>query len=193
MTRVAALVLAAGASSRFGSPKPLALLDGRPMVETLLDVARAAGLGPIVVVLGHAAAAIEAGVAWGDARRVRNPDPDRGLASSLRAGLVAIAGLEPRVDAVVILLADQPRTDPSIIDRLIAARAAERPIVVPRYAAGGGHNPVVLERFGFGLATEATGDRGLGPVIDAHPELVTVVDVPGSNPDVDTRADLELV
>lgn len=193
MSRVAALILAAGASSRFGSPKPLASVDGRPMVEMLLAVARAAGLGPIVVVLGHAADHVERGVAWGDARRVRNPDPDRGLASSLRAGLVAVAGLEPPVEAVVILLGDQPRTDPSVIARLLGGRTDERPVVIPRYAAGGGHNPVLLERSGFGLAAEATGDHGLGPVLDAHPELVTVVEVPGANPDVDTLADLELV
>jgi molybdenum cofactor cytidylyltransferase len=193
VTRVAGLVLAAGASSRFGSPKALARIDGRPMLEAVLGVARSAGLEPIVVVLGHAAHEIEAGVEWGGARRVRNPDPARGLASSLQVGIDAIAALEPPADAVVVLLGDQPRTSPATIAALVAARGVGRPIVVPAYDGGGGHNPVLLERAAFGLAAEAVGDRGLGPVLDAHPELVGHLALAGTNPDIDTPADLDRV
>jgi len=163
------------------------------MLERVLGVARDAGLDPIIVVLGHAAAEIEAALTWGNARRVRNPDPVRGLASSLQVGLATVAGLAPPVDAAVILLGDQPRTEAAVIARLLAARSADRPVVVPRYAGGGGHNPVVLDRAAFGLVDEASGDRGLGPVLEAHPELVTVVDVAGTNLDVDTPADLDRV
>jgi len=187
----AGLVLAAGAASRFGSPKALAELGGRPMLEHVLDAARLAGLAPVIVVLGTAGDEVEAGVEWGSEVRVRNPDPERGLASSFRVGLAAVEASAGGEDATLILLGDQPRTDPGLIARLIAAPAtALRPIVAPRYARGGGPNPLLLHRSAYGLARLAAGDRGLGPVLASHPELVSYVDVPGSNPDVDTPADL---
>ncbi|HYN69359.1 MAG TPA: NTP transferase domain-containing protein [Candidatus Eisenbacteria bacterium] len=192
--RVAGLILAAGSASRFGAPKALARFDGRPLLEHSLVAARAAGLEPIVVVLGAAADSIEAEVAWAGERRLRNPSPGRGLASSLAIGIDAVAGVDPPVDVVVVLLGDQPRTDPVVIRSLVSryedGRAVGAAFVVPRYAAGSGANPVLVARSAFGLAREARGDRGLGPLIEAHPELVLVVPVDGDNPDVDTPADL---
>jgi molybdenum cofactor cytidylyltransferase len=161
------------------------------MLEHVLDAAAAARLEPVVVVLGEARDRIELAVGWRAELRIRNPDPARGLASSLRIGLEAITAARPPVDAVVILLGDQPRVGAAVIAALLQGRAAsDRPIVVPRYADGGGANPVVLARAAFDLAAGLEGDHGLGPLIAARPELVEVVDVPGTNPDVDTPADL---
>ncbi|HET9344908.1 MAG TPA: nucleotidyltransferase family protein [Candidatus Limnocylindrales bacterium] len=188
--RVAAVVLAAGAASRFGSPKALARLDGRPILEHVLDAVREAGIGEVIVVLGHAADEIEEGIEWLDEQLVRNPDP-RHLSSSLQVGIDAVAALDPPVRAAVIVLGDQPRTRPEVIRALLAAaRSGERPIVVPRYADGGGPNPLVLMADAFELVDEATGDRGLGPVLAADPDLVVEVPVPGGNPDIDTPEDL---
>ena len=188
--RVAAVVLAAGAASRFGSPKALARLDGRPILEHVLDAVREAGIEQIVVVLGTAADEIEEGIRWLDERLVRNPDP-RFLSSSLQVGVDAAAALDPDPSAVVIVLGDQPRTRPEVIRALIAAaRRDDRPVVVPRYADGGGANPVLLKADAFELVDEATGDHGLGPVIEANDDLVLEVPVPGSNPDIDTPDDL---
>lgn len=207
--RVGAVILAAGSASRFGGPKALALLEGRPLLEHALEAARAAHLEPVVVVLGAAADEIEAAVRWGDAQRVRNPQPERGLASSLALGIEAIAAALPAVDAAVVILGDQPRTAPAVIAALrtrfeatAAARApgpvvasgvatpGGRPLVVPRYVGGSGGNPVLVARSAFDLAAAQRGDRGLGPLIEAHPELVEDVPVAGDNPDVDTRDDL---
>lgn len=187
---VGGLVLAAGSSSRFGSPKALAELDGRPLLQHVLDAAAAAHLQPVIVVLGESAPAIERRIRWRTERRIRNPDPGRGLSSSLRDGLADLAATAPRVDAVV-LLGDQPRTSPAVIRALVeAADQTDRPIVAPRYASGGGSNPVFIRRDAFRIAREAENDRGLGPILIARPELVTWIDVEGSNPDVDTPADL---
>jgi molybdenum cofactor cytidylyltransferase len=188
--RIAAVVLAAGASSRFGAPKALATLDGRPILEHVLDAIREAGIGRIVVVLGHHADEIEAGIEWLDEELVRNPDPAR-LSSSLAVGFAALEDRPSRPDAALVVLGDQPRTRPEVIRRLVAAwRAGDRPVVVPRYADGGGANPVLLASEAFDLVDEAAGDRGLGPVLAEHEDLVEAVDVDGTNPDVDTRADL---
>jgi molybdenum cofactor cytidylyltransferase len=189
--RLAAVVLAAGASTRFGSAKPLAHLDGRPILEHVLDAIREAGIDQIVVVLGHSADEIEDAIDWLDEQIVRNPDPSE-LSSSLQIGVDALADADPAPQAVIVALGDQPRTRPSVIRALVnAARTSELPVVVPRYADGGGSNPVLLRREAFDLVDEAAGDRGLAPLLEARPELVLEVPVPGSNPDVDTPADLE--
>ena len=188
--RIAAIVLAAGSASRFGSPKALALLDGRPLLEHVLDAVRTAGIEEIVVVLGHAAQEVEDQIDWLSEQRVRNPDP-RHLSSSLQVGLSAVLDLDPPVKGVVIALGDQPRTRPEVIRALMAAgRAGDRPVVIPQYADGGGANPVLLLEDAFGLVDEASGDRGLGPILASDPDLVLEVPVGGSNPDIDRPSDL---
>ena len=189
--RVAAIVLAAGAGSRFGGHKLLATVEGRPILQHVLNRLASAGLGDVVVVLGDDADAIEAAVTWRSERRVRNPDPGRGLASSLQEGIAALDG---DVAAALIVLGDQPRLSAEVISALLAEPPpTDRPIVVPAYATDGGRNPVLLGRSAFDLVASATGDRGLGPLLAAHPDLVREVAVPGDNPDVDTRADLVAV
>ena len=185
---VGALILAAGEGRRFGGTKQLAELDGRPLLEHAL--AAVSGISPRVVVLGHAADEIEEGIDWLEERRVRNPDPSH-LSSSLQVGIDAVAAIDPPVRAAVIVLGDQPRTRPEVIRALLAAaRTGERPVVVPQYANGGGANPVVLLADAFELVDDATGDRGLGPVLAANDDLVTEVPVAGANPDIDTPEDL---
>lgn len=188
-----AVVLAAGAASRFGGAKLLAPLDGRPLLAHVLEAVRAAVPGPLIVVLGHGAAEIEAAIAWGDERRVINPDPDAGLSSSLQVGFAALAALPNGGDVpgAFVVLGDQPLVDPAVFRALATAEVPARiGFVAPRYVGGGGANPVLVLRAGRAWIAEARGDRGLGPVLAAHPELVATVDLGGSNPDVDTRADL---
>ncbi len=188
--RVAAVVLAAGAGSRFGGGKLLAPLEGRPILQHVMDRLAASGLEDVVVVLGDDAADVERMIDWHGARRTRNPDASRGLSSSLQHGIEALA---PSVDAALIVLADQPRLPPRAIRALLDVEVdPARPIVVPVYGGDTGRNPVLLGRAAFDLVADATGDRGLGPLIAAHPELVQEIHirVEGGNPDVDTRADL---
>ncbi len=186
---VDAVVLAAGAASRFGSVKLLAELDGRPLLQHVLDsLAAANDVAGVVVVLGDERARIERAIAWRGERRVVNPDPRLGLASSLRIGLAA---LPPSTDGALVVLGDQPRLQPGIVERVVAAwRRSELPIVVPRYPSSGTLNPVLLDRSVWPTAMALRGDRGMGPLIRASPELVLDVAVTGDNPDVDTPADL---
>ena len=188
--RVMGIVLAAGAATRFGSPKQLAPLDGRPLLQHPLDALTDAGMDDIVVVLGAEAAAIEEAITWRGERRLVNVRPQDGLASSLQIGLEAAAE-DPTVDGVLVVLGDQPRLRREVIEAVAAAAAAtDRPIVRPRYAGDGAPNPVLLRRAAWSLAAGLEGDRGLAPLLAAHPELVHEVAVAGSIPDVDTPADL---
>jgi molybdenum cofactor cytidylyltransferase len=192
--KVAALVLAAGASRRFGSPKLLAPLADRPVLQHVLDAVAAAGLRDVVVVLGDDAASVERAIAWRAEARVVNPRPNDGLSSSLRVGLAA-AALDAGTEAVIVALGDQPRLRADVITAVIDAAspggsAGLSPLVRVRYVQDEAPNPVLVRRSAWTLAAALSGDRGLGPLLASHPELVAEVRAHGGNPDVDTPADL---
>jgi molybdenum cofactor cytidylyltransferase len=191
---IGAVVLAAGAARRFGGGKVLAELEGRPLLQHVLDAVRSARPDHCVVVLGPDAEQVERGIVWADQTRIVNPDPARGLASSLQEGVAACLRILPGALGVLVVLGDQPRTSPRVMRALAAAAPGATRAgawgVVPRYADGGGSNPVLVLPEGLARVPGLSGDRGLGILLDVEPGRVVRVPVPGSNPDVDTRADL---
>jgi len=131
---IAAVVLAAGASTRFGSPKQ------RLLLPKVLQRLRTSGVDEIVVVLG--AHRVEA-----DARTVHCPDWERGPGASLRCGLAALA---PVIEAAVVVLADGPALNPAAVDRVIAAwRSGARGLLAATYDGERGH-PVLVPRSAWG-------------------------------------------
>ena len=195
---LAALVLAAGAGSRFGDErgaKLLADLDGLPMLQRVLDEVRAYGPAATVVVLGHGADTVASALDWRDEVRVRNHEPERGLASSLQVGIDALRLWPEPLDGAFIVLGDQPRLSADTLRSLAAAaseaRPADRSAVVPRYRDPGPRNPVLLLRPAWSWVDDLQGDRGLGPLIDARPDMALEIRVEGAMPDVDTPDDLE--
>ena len=157
---------------------------------------RAFGPAVTVVVLGHGVGEIERAIAWRGEIRVVNRAPERGLASSIQAGMRALEGLPEPLDGAFIVLGDQPGLRSEVMEAL--AEAAEgradrrRGVIAPRYAAEAGpRNPVLLLRRGWPLVDGLAGDHGLAPLIEARPDLVLDVPVDGSMPDVDEPADLE--
>ena len=191
--KVTAIVLAAGASRRFGSSKLLAPLVGRPVLEHVLDAVAAARLMDVVVVLGTDSAAVIEAVTWRTERIEINPRPMDGLSSSLRIGLDAAAE-DPTVDAVLVLLGDQPSVRPEVIAAVLAAaETSPQPIIRVRYSDDDAPNPVLIRRAAWALVAGLSGDRGLGPMLTERADLVAEVGAPGSNPDIDTPEDLARV
>jgi CTP:molybdopterin cytidylyltransferase MocA len=190
-----AVVLAAGAGTRFGGGKLLAHLEGRPMLQHVLDELRELALGCCVVVLGRDAGQIERRIDWRDEVRVVNPAPETGLAGSLRIGVAACLERLPHAPGLLVALGDQPRTSAGVMRALVAAipeaHRAGAWAVVPAYVGGGGANPVLLLPAGLRRVPGLDGDRGMGALLAAHPGRAYRVPVPGANPDVDTPADLE--
>jgi nicotine blue oxidoreductase len=186
MAGTAGLLLAAGAGSRFGAPKALVRFGGGSLVERGVALLVSGGCAPVHVVLGAEAERVPPldGVTM-----VLNPDWATGLASSVRVGL---ASLPASADAVVLALVDQPLLGPESVRRLVAAYHAGAMVAVATYGGRPGH-PVLFARGVWAAVAEAVeGDRGAGPYLRAHPELVTVVpcDGTGTPDDVDTPADL---
>jgi molybdenum cofactor cytidylyltransferase len=196
--RLAALVLAAGAGTRFShepGAKLLAELDGEPLLARVLAEVRAATPIATVVVLGHGAERIERAIAWTDEIRVRNHEPERGLASSLQVGIDALRALPEALDGAFIVLGDQPQLRADTLLALEAAAATARPAdrlaIVPRYEQTGPRNPVLLLRPAWSWVDGLTGDHGLASLIDERPDQVLLVPVGGEMSDVDTPADLD--
>lgn len=181
---VAAAVLAAGRGVRFGAgpPKPLAPFGGRPLLAWALDAATAAGLAPVVCVVSDeaVAAAVPAPVTV-----LRNPDPDRGISSSLRIVLEYLGDVVG-VEAVVVGPADQP---------LIGSEAWRRvgavgdDLAVATYA-GRRANPVRIARTLWAEAVGLRGDEGARVLIRRHGATGVVCDDAGDPADADTPADL---
>ena len=181
---IAAVVLAAGESRRFGGAKQLAELNGRTLLEHVLSLAEAAGLAPIVAVvpvwLTRPRTMEDQRLRW-----VRNPHPERGMSHSLRLGFEAI---ERDTEAAVILLGDQPTVPVGTIAALLAARG-EKPIVAT-HSAGRLSPPILIERSQFDVVRQPSGDIGLRQVLNAHPEWVAAVELAEPIADIDTPDDL---
>jgi molybdenum cofactor cytidylyltransferase len=189
---IAGLVLAAGTSSRLGRTKQLEPVDGVPLLQHAVDAAAASRLDEVVVVLGARAAEIEAAVRWPPGSRwVLNERFSVGQSTSLLAGLAALG---PEVEAVVVLLGDQPGIRPQAIDALIAAHAEGKGPVVQATYGGRPAHPTLLARDVWRDLAALTGDQGARSAIAAHPQWRTGVEVGGDPPpDVDTEEDLARV
>jgi molybdenum cofactor cytidylyltransferase len=189
---VAAIVLAAGRSTRMGGPnKMLAELSGKKLVRIATEQALASKASEVIVVTGHQAELVEQALNGLKVKFVRNPDFAGGLASSVKAGISAVSA---SVDGAVICLGDMPLIDAQLIDRLIEAFAPDRGnlIVVP-VAEGRRGNPVLWSRRFFSELMTLDGDIGARHLITKHGEAVAEVPVEGDSAflDIDTPQALE--
>jgi molybdenum cofactor cytidylyltransferase len=183
--RIAAVVLAAGLSSRMGANKLLADFKGEPLIRSVVRNVRSAAADRIIVVTGHESGKISSVLADMDVQFILNTEYQSGLSSSLRVGVEAADD----ADAVLVCLGDMPKIAPRSIDRLIAAfnPAEHRSIVVPTHKGELGH-PVLWGQKHFARLMMLTGDRGARNLLaELTSELVEVeVDDPGILADADT-------
>jgi CTP:molybdopterin cytidylyltransferase MocA len=174
-----------------GRPKQLLPIDGKPLLQVVVEQANKSTLDHVVVVLGAAADEIRDRVDLGRAIVLINPDYASGMASSLRAG---VSSLGDDVDRVVVILGDQPDVDASQLDRLLDLQETSGLPAAALSFSGLLHPPVVLRRELWGDLMALEGDVGCRAVIRAKPELVAKLPVAGAlkHPvDVDTPEDYE--
>jgi CTP:molybdopterin cytidylyltransferase MocA len=185
-SRVAGLLLAAGEGRRLGRPKALVEIGGRTLAERGVELLREAGADPVVVVTGAVAVTLPGVLS------VHNPDWRSGMGSSLRTGLASLPG---DCAAVVIALVDQPLIGSVSVERLISAFHASPGIVAASYG-GKRRNPVLIPRsYWADVAAAAEADQGARGFLQAHPDLITVVECGdvGRPDDLDTREDLDRI
>lgn len=186
---ISAIVLAAGAATRFGRTKQVERLRGKPLAQHAVDAAAGAGVDEIVLVLGHDAELVSSTVRLPSAARaVQNRDHSKGMATSLAVGLRA---LDDQSDAAVVLLADQPGIRSEHVAALVRDhRDTGAPIVRIRFRDAPG--PALFARSVWPEVEALTGDVGGKALFDAEPKRVRWVafdeDAP---PDVDVPEDLD--
>ncbi|MDY7226276.1 nucleotidyltransferase family protein [Hyalangium rubrum] len=185
--RVAGVVLAAGGSSRLGRPKQLLVHEGRTLVRRVAEAAVAAGLSPVVVVLGARAEEVASELAGLPVRTVHNPAWEAGMGSSLHVGVRALG--EP-VDAALVMLCDQLRVDAAHLQALAETFARTgAPIVASGYGDTRGV-PALFARSVFPELEALGADQGARGVIAHEPSRVVEVALPGGVEDIDTASDL---
>jgi molybdenum cofactor cytidylyltransferase len=189
---VAAIVLAAGRSTRMGGPnKLLAELGGKTLVRIVTEQALASNATGVIVVTGHQAAEVEKSLRGLKVKFVHNPDFAAGLATSVKTGIAAVPD---SADGAVVCLGDMPLIDAHLIDRLIEAFAPDHGnlIAVP-VSDGRRGNPVLWSRRFFGELMTLDGDIGARHLIARHSETVAEVPVEGHGAflDIDTPQALE--
>jgi len=184
-----AVVLAAGASTRMGTPKQLLPCGNRTLIRCVVDTLLASPAWPVVVVLGAHAPLIRPEVARLPVLVVENAAWDEGLASSIRSGMGVIESFSLSLQAAVLVLCDQPGLSPGAIRRLAATHGdSGKSIVAARYAGHPGP-PVLFARSHFHELLELRGPGGARPLLARHPDRLATVDLPELAADLDTPAD----
>jgi len=183
---IAGLVLAAGAGTRFGGSKQLAVLEGRPLLEHSVRAMTTSPVERVLVVLGSEAEDVAAGIDLQRAEVLVCRRWQEGQSASLACGLAELAHCE----AVVVTLGDQPRISPDAVRRVIAARGQGAVAVRATYGGEPGH-PVLLEHDLFDRLRNVTGDHGARNLLLSVPTREVPCDDLGGGEDVDTPVQLD--
>jgi molybdenum cofactor cytidylyltransferase len=190
---VAAIILAAGKSTRMGEAKQLLRLGESTVLGQTIENVRRSAVNEIVLVLGASAEAIRRRLPASllqDLKVVVNTQYEQGMASSLRAGLSA---LDPQIDAALIVLADQPFVRPETLDQLGREhRQTKAQMVIPSYRGRRG-NPVLIDRSLFPQVMALEGDTGCRAIFSSHTESTVNLEVEdeGIVLDLDNQEDYE--
>jgi molybdenum cofactor cytidylyltransferase len=188
---VAAIIVAAGSSSRLGQPKQLLIVDGEPMLQRTIRNAREAGASPVYVVLGANRDAIEKAVDFSSAVIVGNPEWDKGMASSIRAGVRAVEVESSKIAGILVLSCDQPRVTKDYLRRMIETFAAQpdAPTIASAYAGVRGV-PAIFPRHAFPDLLVLDGDQGARRLLVNQSRAVLALPLDGGEIDIDRPEDL---
>jgi molybdenum cofactor cytidylyltransferase len=187
--RIAAVVLAAGSSSRMAPRnKLLEPVEGGPIVAHVAGVALDSGADPVIVVTGFDAKRIDQALVDLKVSLVHNPDYAAGLSTSVRVGVKALPAI---VDGALICLGDMPKVDSAVLRALMSAFAGAATICVPLHQGRRG-NPVLWGNRFFSEIMGLSGDRGAKSLMTRHADHVIEVEVGTASifEDIDSPADL---
>jgi molybdenum cofactor cytidylyltransferase len=182
-----AIVLAAGASTRFGSAKQLVRIAGRPLLHNTVSRAVEVAGSAVIVVLGARAAELAPLLTHSPASVVINRDWREGIASSIRAG---VARVPATCNAVMLVLADQAAVTAEDLKRLLGAWRRQPDYVAAAFYSGGMGVPAIFPRSRFRDLSELRGDVGARALLHRNPDRVMRVPMESATLDIDTPEDL---
>jgi len=189
LTGIGAVVLAAGASTRIGTPKQLLQFRGQTFLRRAASVALEAGCRPVVVVTGANAAACRESLRGFDVLEAENQRWESGMSSSVRVGVEALVTPNPRIAAVVLMLCDQPFVTRDVIVGLVKAHYETGCSIVASRFGGSYGVPALFGKAHFAELATLEGAAGAKQVIQKHLEKVQLLPFPEGEIDVDTPDD----
>ncbi len=190
---VGAVILAAGSSSRMGSPKQTLQFEGNSLLRRAALAALGAGCHPVVVVTGAHAELCRRELNGLDVREAFNATWETGMASSVRVGIEGLISMDAGVTAAVLLLCDQPHVTSHVLSNLIAARHTTGRSVIASAYGGSFGVPALFSRTLFAELTELQGTSGAKEIIKRHASNAHFSSFPEGSVDVDTPDDLDRI
>lgn len=185
------VVLAAGASSRMGSPKQLMKFNKKSLLQNTIGAALQTGIRPVIVVVGANKDLVEKEIMNPGIKVIRNLQWKEGMASSLRSGLSAAQKHHPYIDGIIFMVCDQPFVNSALIDSLLnAQRETGKPLVACSYGDRLG-TPALFHKSLFEELLQLKGDTGARGIIKKHEDLASVIKFPEGIIDIDTPEDWE--
>jgi molybdenum cofactor cytidylyltransferase len=189
MESIGALILAAGGSTRLGQPKQLLIHQGETLVRRAARAAMDAGCFPTVVVTGGQHAQIAEELTSLEVRLQHHPDWRLGIGSSIRAGLGEIRSHQPDLDAVLIMVCDQPFVSAELLASLIATCASAGTRAAACAYAGSIGVPAIFDRTLFPALAALSDDQGAKAILTSQTIEVARLEFPAGAIDIDTPAD----
>jgi molybdenum cofactor cytidylyltransferase len=191
MQNIGAVILAAGESSRLGGPKQLVHFRGKSLVRRIVDAASEAGCSPVTIVLGSDSKEIEDELAGTGVAIVKNENWRAGVGTSIRAGVQNSLSQASNLEAIVLLVCDQPFVDARVIKGLIELRQKTSKSIVASAYSGTLGVPALFDRSCFQELRALGNDVGAKSIILSKRERVAEFHFPEGTIDIDTTADLE--
>ncbi|MBC7826209.1 MAG: nucleotidyltransferase family protein [Chitinophagaceae bacterium] len=183
------ILLAAGESSRLGTPKQLLLHDDRTLLQHSLQAASDSDARPVIVVLGANADTIKRGINGSNGHVIINTEWQEGMASSIRFGINALVRMSPFAEGTILMVCDQPYVSPTLLNNLITThKETGKPVVACSYGNTFGP-PVFFHKTMFPELLQLRGDVGAKGIIRQHVDDVELIPFPKGNMDIDTEAD----
>jgi molybdenum cofactor cytidylyltransferase len=183
------VLLAAGSSSRLGRPKQLLQYNGKSLLSNAVDVAAAASVQPLVVVIGANSDQVISEVDTKNAFVVTNKNWAQGMASSIVCGLSVLLQKQPDADGAIFMMCDQPFVNTDLLKNLITTwQQTGKPIVASSYETGVG-TPALFDKVFFAELLQLKGDTGARKIIRQHTNEVATVLFAEGNIDIDTEED----
>ncbi|MDQ6901446.1 MAG: nucleotidyltransferase family protein [Bacteroidota bacterium] len=187
----AIIILAAGKSSRLGTPKQIITFQGKTLLQHAVDEAVQTSIQPIVVVVGAHDDAVVKTLDESNIHIIKNLNWEDGISSSIRGGLEALLEINTSIDGVIIMVCDQPHVTHFLLESLLKEQQKSgQPIVASSYENILG-TPVLFHKSFFKQLMRLAGDSGARKLIKEHPNTITFVSFPKGNIDIDTLEDYE--
>jgi molybdenum cofactor cytidylyltransferase len=183
------VILAAGRSTRMGSPKQLLPYSATTLLQHTIDAAESSQAQAVTVVLGSNAGLIRETIKSQETNYIINTSFREGIASSIRCGIDELVKSHPHVHAVILMVADQPYVSATLLNQLIEQYLTkDQPIVASKYGETLG-TPVLFDKRFWNELLQLKGDEGAKSLIYKYIDQAGIVPFPGGDIDIDTRED----